>query len=96
LPGNGRLALLGEVPAGPLRVDYRRGGEVLALAGRGRRDLKRLLNEAGVPSFLRGRLPLLFRADELLAVANIPGLDSPREGGWRLSWSPPTNDPGLS
>ncbi|WP_240447651.1 hypothetical protein, partial [Pseudomonas aeruginosa] len=24
------------------------------------------------------------------------GLDSPREGGWRLSWSPPTNDPGLS
>ncbi|HCL3733310.1 TPA: tRNA(Ile)-lysidine synthetase, partial [Pseudomonas aeruginosa] len=54
------------------------------------------LNEAGVPSFLRGRLPLLFRADELLAVANIPGLDSPREGGWRLSWSPPTNDPGLS
>ena len=80
LPGNGRLALLGEVPAGPLRVDYRRGGEVLALAGRGRRDLKRLLNEAGVPSFLRGRLPLLFRADELLAVANIPGLDSPREG----------------
>ncbi|WP_265315464.1 hypothetical protein, partial [Pseudomonas aeruginosa] len=25
-----------------------------------------------------------------------PGLDSPREGGWRLSWSPPTNDPGLS
>ncbi|MGA4817425.1 tRNA lysidine(34) synthetase TilS [Pseudomonas aeruginosa] len=80
LPGNGRLALLGEVLAGPLRVDYRRGGEVLALAGRGRRDLKRLLNEAGVPSFLRGRLP---RSSEPTNCSRWPiflARTSPREG----------------
>jgi tRNA(Ile)-lysidine synthetase-like protein len=47
------------------------------LADRGRRDLKRLLNERAVPVFVRGRLPLLFRGDELLAVANLPGTGWP-------------------
>jgi len=96
LPGNGRLQLQGEGPAGELQVSYRHGGERLAVPGRGHRDLKRLLNEAGLPAFVRGRLPLLYRGDELLAVANLPGLDGPREGGWRLLWQPPTNDQGLS
>lgn len=96
LPGNGRLSLLGEPPAGRLEVRYRRGGEVLELPGRGRRDLKRLLNEARLPAFVRGRLPLLFVDGELLAVANLSGLDRPGAGDGQLRWMPPTNDQGLS
>jgi tRNA(Ile)-lysidine synthase len=88
LPGNGRLLLAGQGAEGPLQVRYRRGGEVLSLPGRGRRDLKRLLNERGIPAFVRGRLPLLYRGDELLAVANLPGLDGPLDGSWQLCWQP--------
>ncbi|HSC80246.1 MAG TPA: tRNA lysidine(34) synthetase TilS, partial [Chitinolyticbacter sp.] len=80
LPGNGQLRCEGRAPAGTLQVRYRQGGEVLAVPGRGRRDLKRLLNERGVPPFVRGRLPLLYRGDELLAVANLPGLDGAQWG----------------
>ncbi|MDG9924339.1 MULTISPECIES: tRNA lysidine(34) synthetase TilS [unclassified Pseudomonas] len=96
LPGNGSVQLWGAGPAAPLQVRYRQGGEVMMLAGRGHRDLKRLLNERGVPAFVRGRLPLLYRGDELLAVANLPGLDGPPSGEWRLHWLPPTNAQGLS
>lgn len=96
LPGNGSLHFQGEAPAGLLQVRYRQGGEVMSLAGRGRRDLKRLLNEAGVPAFLRGRLPLLWRGDELLGVASLPELRTMVTQSWTLHWSPPTNDSGLS
>ncbi|WP_044873781.1 tRNA lysidine(34) synthetase TilS [Pseudomonas sp. LFM046] len=96
LPGNGRLEILGTPPAGRLEVRYRQGGEVLEVSGRGRRDLKRLLNESHLPAFVRGRLPLLVVDGELLAVANLPDLDGTRQGGWRLHWTPPTNDQGLS
>jgi tRNA(Ile)-lysidine synthase len=96
LPGNGRLELLGKAPAGFLEVTYRRGGEILEVAGRGRRDLKRLLNEARLPGFVRGRLPLLCCDGRLLAAANLPGIEGPRDGEWRLHWTPPTNEQGLS
>ncbi|MFC5698202.1 tRNA lysidine(34) synthetase TilS [Pseudomonas sp. GCM10022186] len=96
LPGNGRVELLGTPPAGRLEVRYRQGGEVLQLPGRGRRDLKRLLNESRLPAFVRGRLPLLMADGELLGVANLPDLDGSRRGGWQLRWTPPTNDQGLS
>jgi len=88
LPGNGRLRLEGEGESSALQVRYRQGGEQLRLAGRGRRDLKRLLNEAGLPAFVRARLPLLWRGDELLAVANLP-LVAESAGSWRLIWTPP-------
>ncbi|KTB63690.1 tRNA(Ile)-lysidine synthetase [Pseudomonas viridiflava ICMP 13104] len=96
LPGNGQLLLEGGAPAGPLQVCYRQGGEVMRIDGRGRRDLKRLLNEQAVPAFLRGRLPLLYREDELLAVANLPGLDASPNERWRLRWVAPTSDQSLS
>lgn len=95
LPGNGMLQIVGDVPRGGLHVHYRQGGEVLDVPDRGRRDLKRLLNEKGVPVFLRGRLPLLYRGEQLLAVANLPGLDADPRGDWRLHWQPPTNDHSL-
>jgi tRNA(Ile)-lysidine synthase len=96
LPGNGQLSLHGQCPVGELQVRYRTGGEVLVLPGRGHRDLKRLLNERGVPAFVRGRLPLLYRGEELLAVANLPGLDGSQWGDWQLLWQPPTSEQGLS
>ena len=88
LPDNGQLRLVGDIPEGPLRVSYRQGGEVMALAQRGHRDLKRLLNERGVPLFARGRLPLLYHNEQLLAVANLSGLDCSPCGRWQLQWLP--------
>lgn len=92
LPGNGQLRFDGAVPAGALQVRYRQGGEVMQLPGRGQRDLKRLLNERGVPGFVRCRLPLLFQGGQLLAVANLAGLDCPFPGAGRLIWCAPTSD----
>ncbi|WP_263141433.1 tRNA lysidine(34) synthetase TilS [Pseudomonas sp. RIT-PI-AD] len=92
LPGNGALSWQGDAPAGPWEVRYRLGGERLDLPGRGRRDLKRLLNEAGLPAFVRGRLPLLYRDGRLLAVANLPGLDRVPGEAARLRWTPPRGD----
>lgn len=96
LPGNGHVTLVGDNPGGALEVRYRQGGEVMQIPGRGRRDLKRLLNEQGVPLFVRGRLPLLYQGERLLAVANLPGLDGAAHGNWHLHWVPPTSDQCLS
>ena len=88
LPDNGTVTFDGKMPDGPLCVRYRQGGEAMLLPGRGHRDLKRLLNERGVPAFARGRLPLLYRDEQLLAVAGLPGLDSGIDGNWQLIWQP--------
>lgn len=96
LPGNGRVRLEGALPGRPLQIRYRQGGEVLELLGRGRRDLKRLLQESGLPAFVRTRLPLLYAGGELLAVANLPGLQARLQPALRLVWESPTAGPGLS
>jgi tRNA(Ile)-lysidine synthase len=96
IPDNGMLSLTGQIPDGPLQIRYREGGEVMALPGRGHRDLKRLLNENAVPSFVRGRLPLLYKDGQLLAVANLNGLDGGAIGNWHLHWQPLNEDQGLS
>lgn len=56
-----------------LRVRFRRGGESLRLHTNGHtRELRDLFQEAGVPPWQRGRLPLLFDGDDnLLAVADL-------------------------
>ena len=96
LPGNGELRFCGKAPAGPLEVRYRQGGEIVDVPGRGRRDLKRLLNESGLPGFVRGRLPLLYRGEFLVAVPNLAGLWAPPSQDWQLHWMPQTCDQGLS
>ena len=96
LPGNGRLEFIEKVPEGPLEIRYRQGGEIVEVPGRGRRDLKRLLNECGVPGFMRGRLPLLYRGEHLLAVPTLAGLWPNPTGDWQLHWMPQTCDQGLS
>lgn len=87
LPGNGHVTLAQVLP-GALQVRYRQGGEILALPGRGRRDLKRWLQEQGVPAFARSRWPLLFAGGQLVAVAGLP-MAAGQEP--LLRWYPPTN-----
>ncbi|WP_348751332.1 tRNA lysidine(34) synthetase TilS [Pseudomonas rhodesiae] len=96
LPGNGQLRFIGRVPAGPFEIRYRQGGETLDVPGRGRRDLKRLLNESGLPAFVRGRLPLLYRRGILVGVPSLAGLWGAPNEDWQLHWMPQTCDQGLS
>ncbi|NWN83307.1 MAG: tRNA lysidine(34) synthetase TilS [Halomonas sp.] len=51
-----------------LRATPRRGGERLRLAGRGRRDLKRLLQELEVPPWRRERLVVVWSGNAPVAV----------------------------
>lgn len=70
----GRIAccLHGEREAHPkLLLTLRRGGESLRVVGRGRRDVKRLLQEANVPPWQRSRQLLVWRDDTLIAVLNV-------------------------
>ncbi|MDH0300683.1 MULTISPECIES: tRNA lysidine(34) synthetase TilS [unclassified Pseudomonas] len=92
LPGNGRVHLAPGQAGADLCIRYRQGGEVVQVPGRGRRDLKRLLNEWQIPHFVRPRLPLLYRGEQLLAVANLPELT---QADCQLHWQPPTNVQGL-
>ncbi|ARU89363.1 tRNA lysidine(34) synthetase TilS [Pseudomonas sp. M30-35] len=96
LPGNGCVRIEGQLPAGDWSVVYRQGGEIMNLPGRGRRDLKRLLNEQSVAGFIRGRLPLLIADGQLVAVANTPQLCAVQGAEWRFVWDLPTSDLGLS
>jgi tRNA(Ile)-lysidine synthase len=55
-----------------LTVHFRRGGERLQLSGEPfHRDLKNLLADAGVLPWWRGRIPMIFAGDELVAVAGL-------------------------
>lgn len=96
LPGNGSVHIEGQLPAGDWTVVYRQGGEVMNLPGRGRRDLKRLLNEQALAVFIRGRLPLLLCDGQLMAVANMPQLCAVKGAQWSFVWDLPTSDLGLS
>ncbi len=54
----------------------REGGERLRLAGRGSRDLKRLLQEASLPPWARERVVVAWHASEPVAAVALP------EGRW--------------
>jgi tRNA(Ile)-lysidine synthase len=50
-------------------VRFRQGGEKIRLAGHPQHQLlKNLMQEAGIPPWQRGRLPLVFLGQELMAV----------------------------
>ncbi|WP_192035436.1 tRNA lysidine(34) synthetase TilS [Halomonas sp. YLGW01] len=57
---------------GGYRLRPRQGGETLRLAGRGRRDLKRLLQEAGLPPWRRQALLVVWDGEAVAAVLD-PG-----------------------
>ncbi|GMV30292.1 MAG: hypothetical protein AMXMBFR59_24170 [Rhodanobacteraceae bacterium] len=71
--GCGRLSLPADTGRQlALTVRLRRGGERLRPAGQAHtRELRDLLQQAGVPPWLRGRLPLVYAGSELLAVADL-------------------------
>lgn len=67
---DGYLAPLGGVPQ-RVELTLRQGGESLRVAGRGRRDVKRLLQEAGVPPWQRPRQLLAWHEGALVAVLGV-------------------------
>ena len=94
--GFGRLAVDrdgGEpLPPAGFTLRPRRGGEAVELPGRGRRrSLKHVLQELGVPPWMRRRVPLVFGDDgELLAAGDlvIARQWHARCGTARLRWTP--------
>ena len=52
-------------------VRFRKGGE--SLRRRHNRRLKNLCQEEGLPAWLRSRLPLIYKDQELVAIAAVPG-----------------------
>lgn len=98
LPCGGTLALegsSGKIPLdAPLGVRFRRGGERIKPAGDTHtRELRDLLQGAGIPPWQRARIPLIFRNEELLAVADLwtseAGLAFFAEAGGKPSWRRP-------
>ena len=83
-------------PEGVWIVHARRGGERITLPGRGHSHaLKHVLQDLGVPPWLRERLPLLSSAGgELLAAADLVASASfaawSKARGTRLEWGPAT------
>jgi tRNA(Ile)-lysidine synthase len=80
----------------PLQVRFRRGGESLRLVSGGHaRELRDLFQEAGIPPWQRGRLPLVFGPDgTLLAVADLwlagDGMGMFGGDGVRIEWETAT------
>jgi len=82
-----------------LSVRFRVGGERFKPLGRDHsRPLKKWLQDAGVPPWLRGRIPLLYRGAELVAVGDLwiaaAVAELPDAGpSWQVAWTdhPPLN-----
>lgn len=79
-PGQGRLELLPTAAGGlsaellrhGLTIRYRRGGEEIRPFGQNcRYKLKKLLQQHSVVPWMRGRIPLLYAGDELIAVGDL-------------------------
>lgn len=95
LPHNGRLVLQWRTQGlpeslwrqGKVWVGYRQNGGYCT----GRfRPLKKLLQASGIPPWLRGRVPLVFAGEQLVAVAGLGlCLKAPHEAGWWPVWDRP-------
>ncbi|BCU05725.1 tRNA lysidine(34) synthetase TilS [Allochromatium tepidum] len=81
----------GAMKAVELRVRFGRlGDSCRSAANRPRRALKKRFQEAGVPVWLRGRLPLIFQGERLIAIAGVGVCHGPADGiglSLILSWS---------
>jgi tRNA(Ile)-lysidine synthase len=72
LPGSWQLAPSSGWPQGEYRVCLRGGGERARPAGRRHsQTLKKLLQELELEPWLRDRVPLIYRGEELLAVGDL-------------------------
>ncbi len=104
LPSNGcvyALAVEGKglrLPEGArVTLRYRQGGETCRLTGRRTRALKKILQDADIPAWLRERIPLVHVDDTLVCVPGIGVCEgwqaAPAETGWKVIWIPPDLDP---
>lgn len=98
LPDGGALALDGaDAFDAPLRIRLRRGGERIVQPGRAHsHSLKHALQDAGLPTWDRERLPLLVDADDRVLAAGDRLLDAAfadwlHARGATLRWSPPSS-----
>lgn len=97
--GNGWLLIRptgqGDGPAGRWHVGYRQGGEQIKLPGRPTQSLKELLQRAGIPPWLRPRVPLLYCDEQLVSVAgrwNAQVLSAgDNETAFQVTWMPLTD-----
>lgn len=99
LPGNGELCPLypgGNLelpPEARVQIRYRRDGETTRLAGQPGKTVKQLMQEAGIPPWLRHRLPMIEVDGDLAAIVGVgvcEGYRSAEEGaGWQFSWRLP-------
>jgi tRNA(Ile)-lysidine synthase len=79
-------------PDGRVQVRYRQGGEKIQLKNKKHRQaLKKLFQEKGVPPWMRGRIPLLYVGDILLAVAglwiDVAACSKDSEISWQIEWT---------
>ena len=78
--------------AGRWELRYRSGGESIRLPGRPRKSLKALLQEAGLPAWLRPAVPLVYCDGNLVSVAGRWHADAEAvrlaAAGWQCCWSP--------
>jgi tRNA(Ile)-lysidine synthase len=84
-------ALGADAVADPLQVRFGVEGQWCRSGPRGhRRPLKKIFQDAGVPPWLRPYVPLVFKGEQLLAVAGLcacPDDPSPAMDPARLRWS---------
>lgn len=66
-----------------LQVCARRGGEVVQLAGRGQRDLKRLLQELALPPWQRQQLLVVWHDGAVVAAGCVDGVWLVLAKGWQ-------------
>lgn len=99
LPNNGYLNFQQGNEAGlstrfqQLSLRYRQGGETINLPGRPNKALKKFMQEAAIPPWLRDRIPLLYHNNELVCVPGIgiaeQAMAGDNEQGYEVTWQPP-------
>ena len=78
-----------------IEVRYRAGGEEILLPGRPHHHkIKTLFQEAGIPPWLRDRIPFIYIDDKLATVAGLwtdaAFLATDNENAWIITWRPAT------
>jgi tRNA(Ile)-lysidine synthase len=102
VPGAGIISLVRSdgdglclMPKEQLILGWRQGGERCCLPGRtGSRSLKELMQAWKIPPWWRGRVPLVYLGDELVAVGDLARCESSRwqkaaqdnESLWSVRW----------
>lgn len=99
VPSSGNGIAAAALRAKQVSIRQREGGERLRLAAdRPERPLKKLLQDAGIPPWLRASLPLVYCDGQLAAVpgvgVNAPFQPASGEDGLVLRWRPTTDAAG--